>query len=105
VYAIFEDGGKQYKVSTGDMVLIEQRDLPEGDRDITFDRVLMLGEGADAQIGTPWVEGATVSGKVVEQLKMPKIEGIKFKRRKGYLRRWGHRQRMLKVEIGAINDA
>ncbi len=65
MYAIIEDGGKQYKVSTGDMLLIELKELPEGQTDITFDKVLMLGEGADAKIGTPWVNGATVSAKVV----------------------------------------
>jgi large subunit ribosomal protein L21 len=103
VYAIFEDGGKQYKVSTGDKLLIELKELPEGQKDITFDKVLMVGEGAGARIGTPWVTGATVSAKVLEALKMPKVSGVKFSRRKGYYKRWGHRQQMMKVEIGAIN--
>jgi len=103
VYAIFEDGGKQYKVSTGDKLLIELKELPEGQTDITFDKVLMVGEGAGARIGTPWVSGATVSAKVLEALKLPKVSGVKFARRKGYFKRWGHRQQMLKVEIGAIN--
>ncbi|HPM22427.1 MAG TPA: 50S ribosomal protein L21 [Phycisphaerae bacterium] len=103
MYAIIEDGGKQYKVSTGDMLLIELKELPEGQTDITFDKVLMLGEGADAKIGTPWVNGATVSAKVVQRLKTPKVRGVKFRRRKGYMKTWGHRQKMLKVEIGTIN--
>jgi large subunit ribosomal protein L21 len=103
VYAIFEDGGKQYKVSSGDKLLIELKDLPEGQTEVTFDKVLMVGEGADARIGTPWVEGATVTAKVVEQLKTPKVRGVKFRRRKGYVKHWGHRQQMLKVEIAAIN--
>lgn len=103
MYAIIEDGGKQYKVSTGDMLLIELKELPEGQTDITFDKVLMLGEGADAKIGTPWVEGATVSARVVQRLKTPKVRGVKFRRRKGYMKTWGHRQNMLKVEIGTIN--
>ncbi|MCK4341509.1 MAG: 50S ribosomal protein L21 [Phycisphaerae bacterium] len=103
MYAIFEDGGKQYKVSTGDKLLIEKKDLEEGQTELTFDKVLMVGEGEDAQIGTPWVAGATVTAKLVEQLKMPKIDGIKFRRRKGYMKRWGHRQKMLKVEIDTIN--
>lgn len=103
MYAIFEDGGKQYKVSSGDMLLLDQRDLPDEQNDITFDKVLMVGEGAEAHIGTPWVAGASVTAKIVERLKMPKIHGIKFKRRKGYLRRWGHRQQMLKVQIDAIS--
>lgn len=103
VYVIFEDGGKQYKVCTGDMLLVERRDLPEDQKEITFDKVLMVGEGADARIGIPWVDGASVTARVVEELKMPKVRGIKFKRRKGHAKRWGHRQKMLKVEIGAIS--
>ncbi len=103
MYAIFEDGGKQYKVSSGDKLLIELKELPEGQTEVTFDKVLMVGEGADARIGTPWVEGATVTAKVVEQLKTPKVRGVKFRRRKGYVKHWGHRQNMLKVEIAAIN--
>lgn len=103
MYAIFEDGGKQYKVSTGDKVLIEIKDLPEGQTELTFDKVLMVGEGAEARIGTPWVAGASVTGKVLEELKTPKVRGIKFRRRKGYMKTWGHRQRMLAVEIGAIH--
>ncbi len=102
VYAIFEDGGKQYKVTTGDKLLIELHDLPEGQTEITFDKVLLVGEGADAHIGAPWVAGAAVKARVLEQLKTPKVRGVKFRRRKGYCKRWGHRQKMLKVEIGAI---
>ncbi len=103
MYAIFEDGGKQYKVSTGDKLLIETRELPEGQTEITFDRVLMVGEGEAAKIGTPWVTGATVQAKLLEALKGPKVRGIKHARRKGYVKHWGHRQSLLKVEIGAIN--
>lgn len=103
MYAIFEDGGKQYKVSEGDMLLVELKDLPEEQKEITFEKVLMVGEGADAKIGTPWVDGATVTAKLVERIKMPKIRGVKFERRKGLYKRWGHRQKMLKVQIGAIS--
>jgi large subunit ribosomal protein L21 len=103
VYAIFEDGGKQYKVGEGDTVLIERRDLSEGQSKITFDRVLMVGEGHDVHIGMPWVEGASVAATVTEELKTPKVVGIKFKRRKGYMRKFGHRQQMLKVAIDKIN--
>ena len=102
MYAIFEDGGKQYKVSTGDKLLIELCEVPEGQEEITFDKVLMVGAGAEARIGTPWVAGAKVTAKVIERLKTPKVRGVKYSRRKGYYKRWGHRQKMLKVEIGAI---
>lgn len=102
MYAIFEDGGKQYKVSEGDKLLIERRELAESQPEITFDKVLMVGVGEDATIGTPWVEGATVTAKVIEELKMPKVHGVKLRRRKASMTRWGHRQKMLKVEIGKI---
>jgi large subunit ribosomal protein L21 len=102
VYAVFEDGGKQYKVSEGDALLIERRDLDQGQAEITFDKVLMVGEGQDARIGTPWVKGASVTAKVTEELKTPKVVGVKFKRRKGYMKRFGHRQQMLKVAIEKI---
>ncbi|MBU0616543.1 MAG: 50S ribosomal protein L21 [Planctomycetes bacterium] len=103
MYAVFEDGGKQYKVSEGDALLIEQRDLNEGQAEITFDRVLMVGEGEDAHVGTPLVKGATVTARVTEELKTAKVMGVKFKRRKGYMKRFGHRQQMLKVAIEKIN--
>lgn len=103
MYAIFEDGGKQYKVSEGDRLLVELHDLPEGANTVTFDKVLMLGEGASARIGAPWVNGASVSATVIEELKTPKVFGIKFSRRKGYRLKFGHRQRVLKVTIDKIN--
>jgi large subunit ribosomal protein L21 len=103
VYAIFEDGGRQYKVSEGDALLIDQRDLGEDQEEITFDRVLMVGQGEGAHIGTPWLKGVTVTARVTEELKTPKVMGVKFKRRKGYLKRFGHRQQMLKVAIEKIN--
>ena len=103
MYAIFEDGGKQYKVTTGDRLLLERKELSEGQSEVVFDKILMVGEGESARIGTPWVEGATVSAKVLEELKLRKVTGIHFRRRKGSVTRWGHRQRALKVEISAIN--
>lgn len=102
MYAVFEDGGKQYKVSEGDALLIERRELGKGRAKITFDKVLMVGEGQNARIGTPWVKGATVTAKVTEELKTAKVVGVKFKRRKGYMKRFGHRQQMLKVAIEKI---
>lgn len=103
MYAIFEDGGKQYKVSPGDALLIERRDLAEGQTEITFPHVLMLGDGADATIGTPHVAGASVTARLTQELKTPKVVTIKHRRRKGYKLKKGHRQSMLRVEIAAIN--
>ena len=103
MYAIFEDGGKQYKVAEGDTVLLETRERAEGDNALTLDQVLMVGEGADAKIGQPWISGASVSATILEDFKTPKITGAKFKRRKGYRRMFGHRQQMLRVRIDKIN--
>ncbi len=102
MYAIFEDGGKQYKVKEGDALLVERRDLAEGQTEITFSDVLMLGEGADAVIGTPHVAGASVTARITDELKTPKVVTIKHRRRKGYKLKRGHRQTMLRVEIAAI---
>lgn len=103
MYAIFEDGGKQYKVSQGDALLIERRDGADPGTDVTFDKVLMVGEGEDARIGTPWVDGASVTARVSRELKTPKVRTVKFRRRKGYRLTKGHRQQMLRVEIESIN--
>lgn len=103
MYAIIEDGGKQYKVEAGDRLLIELRELPEGQHSITFDKVLMIGDGAQSRVGAPFVDGAAVSATLLETLKTDKVRGVKFARRKGLYKRWGHRQTMMKVSIDAIN--
>jgi len=103
MYAIFEDGGRQYKVSEGDTLLVDLRERVEGAREITFDRVLMVGEGEQARIGTPWVAGASVTASVIEERKLPKVVGVKFRRRKGYKKKFGHRQRVLRVRVSQIN--
>ena len=102
MYAIFEDGGRQYKVSAGDLIYVDRRDLPEGQDTIEFDHVLALGEGADARIGQPLVEGAKVVAKVNGEIKGRKVIGVKFRRRKRYRRKFGHRQNHLKVTISEI---
>lgn len=104
MYAIFEDGGKQYKVTEGDALLVEIRDLAEGQSEVVFDQVLMLGDGETAVIGTPWIGGATVTASITQELKMPKVTTIKHRRRKGYKLKKGHRQQMLKVKISAIKS-
>jgi large subunit ribosomal protein L21 len=104
VYAIFEDGGKQYKVSQGDSLLIERRDGVGPGDEVVFDKVLMVGEGDGAAIGTPWVQGASVTARLSKELKMPKVRTVKFRRRKGYRLTKGHRQQMLRVEIASINS-
>lgn len=102
MYAIFSDGGKQYRVQEGDVVLVETRELQEAQKSLRFDTVLMLGEGEKARIGQPFVVGATVSGDILEEFKTKRVKGMKHRRRKGYFHRWGHRQNMLRVKITQV---
>jgi len=102
VYAIFEDGGRQYKVSAGDRVYVDRRELPEGQDMIEFDRVLVLGQGLNARIGQPFVDDAKVVARIDGEVKGHKIDVIKFRRRKNYRRKTGHRQKHLQVTISEI---
>ena len=102
MYAIIETGGKQYKVSQGDVVFIEKLDAEEN-AEITFDKVLMAGEGDSVKVGAPTVEGATVSAKVLKNGKAKKVIVFKMKRKKNERKKKGHRQPYTKVEITAIN--
>ena len=101
MYAIIETGGKQYKVEQGDVVFIEKLGVEEGEA-VTFDKVLVVG-GDDVKIGAPYVEGATVTANVVKNGKDKKIIVYKYKPKKGYHKKQGHRQPYTKVEITAIN--
>ena len=101
MYAIVEDSGTQIKVSTGDILEVDLRDV-EGDT-ITLDNVLMIGGEGETTLGTPYIDGASVAVEVLEEVKGDKIDVIKFKRRKGYRRKTGHRQRYLKVKVGEIS--
>ena len=101
MFAIIETGGKQVKVEEGQTIFIEKLDAEEGDT-VTFDRVVLVG-GDNVKVGAPVVEGATVSGKVEKQGRGKKIDVIKFKRRKNYLRKQGHRQPFTKVTIEKID--
>lgn len=102
MYAIIEDSGTQFKVTTGDRLLLE-RIYSEDMKTITFDRVLLVGGEGDARIGTPHVAGATVTAEVVGPARGPKIDIYKYKRRKGYHKKQGHRQHLLEVKISGIN--
>ena len=103
MYAIIEDSGTQIKVSSGDVVDIDIRELEEGATTVVFDRVLAIGGGeGDAAIGTPYVGGATVTAEILGDGRSEKIDVVKYKRRKGYRRKAGHRQDYLRVRIGEI---
>ena len=101
-YAIIETGGKQYRVAVGDQLSIEKLPVEPGSG-ITFDRVLMVGGDGSARVGTPLVTGATVQAQVEEQYRGPKIVVFKYKPKKRYRRRTGHRQSLTRVAITAIN--
>lgn len=102
MYAIIETGGKQYKVQQGDTLFIEKLDVQAGDA-VTFDKVMAIGSEDGLKVGAPYVEGATVNATVVKNGKGEKIVVFKFKAKKNYRKRQGHRQPYTKVEIGAIN--
>jgi large subunit ribosomal protein L21 len=101
MYAVIRTGGKQYRVEEGDVVKIEKIDGDRGSQ-TTFDDVLLLGSDDDTQVGTPLVEGASVSGTIVEQDRDKKIIVFKFRRRKSYIRKQGHRQAYTRVRIDGI---
>ncbi|GMR08119.1 MAG: 50S ribosomal protein L21 [Gammaproteobacteria bacterium] len=101
MYAVIETGGKQYRVVEGETLKVEMLELGVGDS-IDFDKVLMIGEGADVKIGKPYVDGGKVSARVKSQGRHKKIEIIKFKRRQHYNKRTGHRQYFTELEITGI---
>ncbi len=104
MYAVFQTGGKQYRVTPGSKLRVEKLDAKEGGS-IEFDRVLAVGEGAEVQIGTPYVHGCKVKATVQGHGKADKIEVIKFKRRKNYHRTLGHRQLYTEVIITDISTS
>ena len=101
MYAIIVAGGKQYKVAEGDTIYIEKLEAADGET-VSFDYVLAVEKDGAMTVGAPYVEGAKVSGKVVKTGKGKKIMVFKFKAKKNYRRRQGHRQPYTKVTIEAI---
>ena len=102
MYAIFETGGKQYKVEEGSVIFVEKLEVAEGES-VTFDKVLAVANGDDVKIGTPVVAGAKVVGKVTKQGKAKKIYVFKMKRKKNERSKKGHRQPYTKITIESIN--
>ena len=101
MYAIIKTGGKQYKVSEGDIIKVEKIEAEAGDK-IEFDQVLMVA-GDDVKVGSPVVEGAKVSAEVLDQKKDKKIVIFKFKAKKNYRKKKGHRQPYTLVKIEKID--
>ena len=103
MYAIIVDGGNQYRVEEGLTLDIQRKDLGDDAKTIEFDRVLMVGDAEDGpKIGQPTVEGAKVTASVLGEIKDDKITVQKFRRRKRYTRKQGHRQRYLRVRVETI---
>lgn len=102
MYAVIKTGGKQYQVKVGDVVFIEKIDAEDG-ATVTFDEVLMVGGEEGVKVGTPVVSGAKVEAKVLGQTKGKKVIVFKYKSKKGYRNKNGHRQPYTKVEIASIN--
>lgn len=101
MYAIIETGGKQLKVEEGQTIYVEKLNAEEGET-VTFDKVLFVG-GDNVKVGSPLVEGATVTGKVEKQGRSKKIIVFKYKPKKNYHKKQGHRQPYTKVVIEKIN--
>ena len=102
MYAIIEESGKQFKVTTGDVIRID-RHLDDSVKTLNFDRVLLVAGEGSPKVGQPVVAGATVSADVLGEVKGKKIESVKYKRRKGFHKTIGHRQKYTSVKITAIN--
>ena len=104
MFAVFLSGGKQHRVNEGDVLKLERLKAEPGD-DIEFDKVLLVADGDDVSVGQPYVEGGRIKARVLGHDRGKKIRVIKFKRRKNYLRRHGHRQWYTEVRITGIMAA
>lgn len=103
MFAVFQSGGKQHRVSEGDVVQLELLDAQPGE-EIVFDKVLMVANGDSVDVGEPYVDGSQVKAEVIRIDRGKKIRIIKFKRRKDYMRRQGHRQWFTEVKITGISS-
>ena len=101
MYAVIESGGKQHRVSTGEEVMVEKLAGEVGDA-VSFDKVLFTSDGEKVNVGTPYLENVKVMGRITRQDKQKKIVVFKYKKRKGYRRKRGHRQQFTAVKIENI---
>jgi large subunit ribosomal protein L21 len=104
MYAVIKTGGKQYKVASGDVILVEKLEGEAG-ASVTLAEVLMIGDGANITVGAPTVKGASVAAEIVGQQKADKVIIFKKNRRHNYRRKNGHRQKLTELKITGINAA
>lgn len=102
MYAVIETGGKQYRVQEGDTLFVEKISGEEGSN-VSFDKVLLTSNDGDVKVGKPYVDGASVDANIVEHGKGKKIIVFKYKAKKDYRRKQGHRQPYTKIKIEKIN--
>ena len=102
MYAVIETGGKQYRVSEGDVITVEKLNVEDG-ANVELDKVLILGEGSDIKVGTPYIDGAKIMGRVVENGKAKKVVIFKYKSKKDYRKKQGHRQPYTMIEILSLD--
>ena len=101
MYAIIETGGKQYRVENGDQIAVEKLGVEDGAK-VVFDKVLVVGDGADIKVGAPYVDGVTVEGNAIETGKGKKVIIFKYKAKKDYRKKQGHRQPYTMVKITGV---
>ncbi|MCR4396467.1 MAG: 50S ribosomal protein L21 [Candidatus Saccharicenans sp.] len=101
MFAVIKTGGKQYRVKVGDVLSVEKLEAEKG-QVVHFDQVLLLEDGSQVQVGTPYLEKARVAAEVLDDYKGEKVIVFKKKRRKGYRRKKGHRQLLTRVRISGI---
>lgn len=103
MYAVIEDSGQQFRVTEGDVLNVDLRELPEGAKQVEFDRVLLVSDEGKVKVGTPLVKGAKVTAEILSPLvKGPKVQIYRMRRRKASRRKTGHRQKYVQVRVTKI---
>jgi large subunit ribosomal protein L21 len=102
MYAVIKTGGKQHRVSEGDVLAVEKINGSKGDT-VSFEEVLMIAKDGEIKVGTPFLDGVKVVGEIIEQAKDHKIMVFRMKRRKGFHKKTGHRQKLTRMKIREIS--
>ncbi|MFW5841443.1 MAG: 50S ribosomal protein L21 [Planctomycetota bacterium] len=103
MYAVIQDSGRQFRVTEGDVLDVDLRDLADDAKQVEFDNVLLIADEGDVKIGTPLLDGAKVTAEIVEaEFKGPKVHTYRWRRRKNSRRKTGHRQKYVRVKVSKI---